>query len=378
LVVEASAAAWVAERPAGPAVAELLEPASARWSEALGRVPHDVYHLPGYAELDAGLSGGTARCLHYRDDGGTVLMPLVLRRIPGTDRVDACSPYGYPGPVSDADPDDSRFWARAGEAINAGLRQAGVVSCFIRLHPLLAPPLPALARHGALVQHCHTVSIDLTRSEDELWAQTRANHRRQINRARRDGIVVCTDGSGRLEEFVQIYHQTMTRVGAGDYYFFDAAYFDDLRRALGDAVRLVSVHAGGTDTPMIGGGLFFEHDGIVQYHLGATRDGHGAQQPTKVMFDDVRRWAKRRGCTSFHLGGGLGGRNDELFHFKAGFSDQHLPFHTWRLVTDRAAYTRLADAAGAPVTAGEPEGTGFFPAYRHTGAPASDPARSTR
>jgi hypothetical protein len=342
--------------------ARLLPAADPAWAAALQHVPHDIYHLPGYAGLDARLLGGTAACAQYTDAEGTLLLPLVLRDVPGSDRVDACSPYGYPGPV--ADTADEGFWRRAVPAVADALRQAGLVSCFVRLHPQLPPPLPALAAAGAVVQHGHTVSIDLTLSEDELWAQTRANHRRQINRARRDGVVVRTDSGGSWNEFVEIYHQTMARVGAGAYYFFDAAYFAGLREALGDALHLISVHDGDPASPMIGGGLFFEHGGIVQYHLGATRDGFGARQPTKVMFDEVRRWAKARGRTDLHLGGGLGGGQDELFHFKAGFSDRHLPFHTWRLVLDEAGYRELAGPA---------EVAGFFPAYRAArgeGAPA--------
>jgi hypothetical protein len=333
--------------------ARLLEPGDPVWATALERVPHDAYHLPGYADLDARRAGGLARCLLYTDAAGTFLLPLVLRGVPGSDRVDACSPYGYPGPVSDTTDED--FWRRAITAGTDALREAGLVSCFVRLHPLLPAPLAVLRESGGLVQHGHTVSIDLGLGEEELWAQTRANHRRQITRARRDGVVVRTDSAGGWDAFVEIYHQTMTRVGASGYYFFDDDYFTGLRVALGEALHLVSVHEGGPDTPMIGGGLFFEQGPIVQYHLGATRDGFGARQPTKVMFDEVRRWAKARGRSEFHLGGGLGGGADDLFHFKSGFSRRHLPFHTWRLVLDGAGYRELG---------GDGDPAGFFPAYR--------------
>ena len=39
------------------------------------------------------------------------------------------------------------------------------------------------------------------------------------------------------------------------------------------------------------------------------------------MLDQVRRDAADLGLERFHLGGGVGGRNDTLFRFKAGFSD---------------------------------------------------------
>jgi hypothetical protein len=81
----------------------------------------------------------------------------------------------------------------------------------------------------------------------------------------------------------------------------------------------------------------------------------------------VRRWAKAGGYASLHLGGGVGGRADSLFHFKAGFGAGRTPFHTWRIVCDPAVY----DALCAPVAPAQDsrqrivdDGTGFFPAYR--------------
>ena len=57
-----------------------------------------------------------------------------------------------------------------------------------------------------------------------------------------------------------------------------------------------------------------------------------------------------------HLGGGVGGAQDSLMHFKAGFSDRRHLFKTWRVVLDEQQYTELSGK--------EPESTGFFPAYR--------------
>src|SRR5687768_14245068 len=85
----------------------LLEPDDRLWTDTLARVRHDVYHLPEYVRIDAGLSGGTPAAFRYAEAGHVLLLPLVLRPVPDTDLRDAISPYGYPGPVSDAGPD---FW----------------------------------------------------------------------------------------------------------------------------------------------------------------------------------------------------------------------------------------------------------------------------
>ncbi|HEU4423560.1 MAG TPA: GNAT family N-acetyltransferase [Pilimelia sp.] len=348
---------------------ELCCPASTRWMAALDRVAHDAYHHPAYVEFDANYCAGRPVGFLYEESGHVFLLPLVLRMIPGTDRCDAVSPYGYPSPISDTQ--DQRLWDAAVDALVRKLGAEGSVSCFVRMHPLLGAQHASLARVGTLAYHGDTVSIDLRRSEEEMWQQVRGNHRRHIHRARRLGRMTAIDDWGFLDDFIDIYHETMRRVGAADYYFFPHSYFAALRDALGECLHLAVVLADGT---AIGGGLFFEEDGIVQYHLGGSRAAYLPEQPSKLLIDDVRRWASARGNTALHLGSGVGGRNNPLFHFKAGFSDARHEFHTWRIVLDPDEYGRLTvtrNPQAASVSAngnananGNGNGNGYFPAYR--------------
>jgi hypothetical protein len=70
------------------------------------------------------------------------------------------------------------------------LRARGIVTVFVRLHPLLDTPLDILARFGTVIRHGETVSMDLTVSVEEMWRQTRSDHRNHINRARRGGLLL--------------------------------------------------------------------------------------------------------------------------------------------------------------------------------------------
>jgi CelD/BcsL family acetyltransferase involved in cellulose biosynthesis len=314
--------------------------------------------------VDAGLAGGTP--VAFVHDGGrhTFLLPLVLRPVPGGGGLDATSPYGYPGLVGDAPLDDEAAWREAVASLQDCLRERAVLACFVRLHPLLPGRLDALARAGTVVQHGHTVSVDLTAPPDLTWARTRSNHRRNIEQARKSGLRVVMDDWSRLPEFVDAYHETMRRVGATESYFFPPAYFESLRKHVPGSLHLAVVDDGGI---LAGGGIFFEQGGIVQYHLGATRSTYLPRQPTKLLFDEVRLWAAGRGNQAFHLGGGVGGRVNPLFHFKAGFSDDRPPFFTWRLVPDPDAYVAVLKAAGRELPLDD---SGWFPAYRGPGAAA--------
>ncbi|WP_430782649.1 GNAT family N-acetyltransferase [Actinoplanes sp. G11-F43] len=334
--------------------AMLLEPAAREWKETLQHVGHDMYHVPDYVVLDARLYGGTPAAFHFEREGRRLLIPLILRDIPDSGLKDAISPYGYPGPVSSSS--DVSFWEAACAALVGVLSDSSVVSAFIRLHPLL--PAPVLTSHGKLVHHGETVSMDLTVSEDEMWKQTRSDHRNHINRAKRSGTEIVFDDWDRLGEWVEVYHDNMRRVGATSYYFFTREHLEALHDAVGDRMHLVVACE---DGEVVGGNTFFSYDGIATGYVSSTRRAP-KRYADELLYDSVRRWCRQRGDRVFHLGGGKGGANDSLFSYKAGFSPSRHPFHTWRVIADPVAYERLvrerrpgADPADLSTT---------FPAYR--------------
>jgi hypothetical protein len=333
---------------------ELVTPESPRWDSILARTAHDFYHLPGYARLSARVQDGEARGLLVSDGRGDLLLPLVLRDIPGGGR-DATSPYGYPGPLTVGS--DPGFLADALRMAGAFLGDEGVVSLFVRFHPLLNPPPGGVE---TIVRHGDTIAIDLHLTEEESLRQTRRNHRVQIDRARKAGHRVILDaGPEHDESFRRLYRETMARLGASPFYFFDDRYFIELRAVLGDHLHLAIVEI---ERETAAAGLFVETQGIVQYHLSGTDERFRREVPTKLMFDEVRRWARERGHRWLHLGGGLGFSEDSLFRFKAGFSSRRCPFHSLRMILRPLEYDRLVTAAGGE--AGTAPSAGFFPAYR--------------
>jgi ribosomal protein S18 acetylase RimI-like enzyme len=350
-------AGLVAKSPSTPMLnGMLLDVDAPEWEAALASAPHDFYHLPAYVAICAVQERARPGALYVAAEGREMVLPLLIRDIPGGG-LDATSPYGYPGPIGVGT--DHPMFLRV--ALAAGLnvlREAGIVSAFVRLHPLLNPVPPEGV--GTLVHHGLTVSVDLTLPTEELWAQMRLNHRRDITRTAKLGYVARMDGDWtRLESFKDVYRATMARRSATQYYFFDDAYFDSLRDALGDRLRLFVVEKDGL---VAAAGLFVETNGIVQYHLSGTSDRFRAVQPTKMMMHFVAIWAKARGNRVLHLGGGLAGDSDSLFQFKSRFSPLRHPFSTLRMVVDEQQYSRLVAARGLQL---EPAArTGYFPLYR--------------
>ena len=336
--------------------AELLGVDASSWASFLGDNRHDFYHLPEYVALCAEQEGGKPTALLASEGGRAMLLPLILRPIPGG-ATDATSPYGYPGPLV-SENGGADFVRKALIGCADLMRANGATSLFVRNHPLLGPPLPDGV--GTVIEGGDTVSVDLTQPSEELWRQTMSGHRSQINRAIRSGRVARFDTDWTaFDDFKDLYRRTMQRVSADSYYFFDDGYFERLRTALGDRLRLCVVIA---DDTVAAAALFVETCGIVQFHLAGSDPAFASEGLTKLMLHHARSWAKERGDVVLHLGGGLGGSNDSLLRFKAGFSSLRHRYQTLRVVLDQVEYDRLVRRRSEDgALALRP---GFFPAYR--------------
>lgn len=346
--------------------AEFISPTDSRWQEFLQEVSHDFYHLPDYVAFAGRHEGGLPSAFMARDGVAGLLIPLLLRMLPETlgapqNWCDASSPYGYPSPLFHPATDT----IQAEQFLRAFIcccQKADIITVFLRFHPLLPCPLGPFADHGTVVQHGRTVWIDLTADKEQLRRQTRENHRRGIARLKQAGFHARIDHWSDRQGFVEAYSATMERLQAHSFYRFTERYFDDLHEALGDNLHLCSVVSPMAE--VAAAGLFTVTDGLVQYHLGGTAGRYLELAPSKLMFDHVRSWAKDAGCKAFHLGGGVGGRDDTLFRFKQGFSNLNSDFHTCRMVMNQVRYSCLSRKFMEDKNGLRCELEEYFPLYR--------------
>jgi hypothetical protein len=354
---------------------EFVEPESPQWTDCLALIRHDVYHLPEYLRFAARMQEpGQPLAFVAQEEGRWFFLPILVRAIPpalvGSQAMllDATSPRGYAGPVVGPveDPAVADFTDRAIEAFTEACRRRNIVTVFVRLHPLLSPTPDILRRAGPVIEHGHSVSIDLGLSPDELWQQTRHNHRRDISKAVRLGYTARIDHDwAAMQAFVSAYEQSMDRLGAEPFWRLSRIYFDELRDSLDGRLHLCIAEVGGE---VAAAALLTEVDGIVEYHLAGTADAHVLASPSKLIVDFARRWAKERGNRYLHLGGSLR-QDDSLSHFKAGFSPLRHPVSSWRLIVDRSAYRSLSNRWQSQEGMSADPVSGYFPAYRKPRSP---------
>src|ERR687887_2429751 len=147
----------------------------------------------------------------------------------------------------------------------------------------------------------------------------------------------------------------MSRLAATDFYFFPDEYWRSLETGLREQIVLVEARDGGE---LAAAALCFATSPWLHYHVSGTSErGRKAGAANLVLFE-VASWGQSRGFDQFHLGGGAGGREDTLFHFKQRFFPAgRREAAIGKLVHDADTYLALAGLSELRLD-------GFFPAYR--------------
>ena len=344
------------------------------WNELVDMAPvSDVYYRPGYARANEAAGHGKAIALVLASNHVRVLVPLLLRPLsdlpfaqdePG---FDAVTPYGYGGllPLSEIDPLAETNVDALLDTLRQWCRDSGVVSCHIRLHPLLEQDqwLGASRFQNQTASLCFralTTGIDLTRwdTSGQRIAGMSDSLRGKLNRARRRlHILVSESGTPMAEAlrlFRQIYEYRISQLNAGPFYYFPKGYYTCLTEGTKLAVALAWL-----DDELVGGGLYLADRQFAHYHLGGTNENGFKFHSSTLLTNAGAQWARERGCRVLHLGGG----SDGLWRYKKSYGGPLYRFYTLDVIADQSRYRNLLDRR-AIATALPPPRQGFFPQYR--------------
>ena len=340
---------------------------SSRWQEILDKIGiYDCYHLPSYHRVAELHGEGEAVLLAFENSDCAIAFPMLIRNIelPGivsaSDGVkDVSSVYGYPGPVASSTPISPETAQQFYQAMQDYFEHNSIVCAFSRLNPIIQNP-HIMEGYGETLEMGSTFSIDLTIPPEAQYRQYRQTHRKQVRRLREKGFTSSLSDMKYLNDFLRIYRETMDRNEADEYYYFNAAYFENLMEKMPGVAQLFLCWHGGEPVSAM---IAFACKGIVQGHLGGTLSQYMAGAPMKMVYDAVRLWGNEIGAHTFHFGGGKGGQKDSLYAYKQGFTEREHTFRVWRHTVDQNLcqdlYSQLCQTTGIT-----PENE-YFPSYRN-------------
>lgn len=336
--------------------------ASAEWDKIVKSFDqYDVYNLSGYSKSFKIHGDGEPKLLYYEDDnirGFNVVMkrdiaddPHFEGKIPKGKWFDLVTPYGYGGWIIEGSGDKTPLF----EEYKKLCRDSNIICEFVRFHPVLnnykyVEDLYQTEKLG------HTIAMDIT-SPDVIWSNLTSKNRNMIRKAEKSNIeIVVGNDEDSYRDFRQMYDETMVKNGADEYYFFDEKYYDGLRTDLADNALVFSAIYNGIN---ISSAIVTFANGRLNYHLSGSVYEYRNLAPSNLLLYRAAVWGSEHGMKTFHLGGGIGSQEDNLFKFKKAFYRGELKqFVIGKIIFDKEVYDTLCE-----MRKGDAESS-FFPEYR--------------
>ena len=330
------------------------------WDALVGRSDfRDCYYYFDYHKILAS-EQEIPVLFHYKKENSGIILPLLLMDIPNTEYKDATSIWGYTGPLTYGKAAELNLTEFRME-LSQFFKEYKLVSVFCRLHPYLLYQPAILKGLGKVEEMGKIVNIDIGQSTEQQLATYSSRHRTYINKARRIYNIRKVGNEKDLDVFVDLYYETMKRLEADSRYFFERSYFKEVWRSTSfeTTVLLAEEPENGK---VVCGAMFITSGNIIQYHHSGTDSDFTKLHPVKLLIDEMRRIGTDQGLKFFNLGGGLGGSEDSLFHFKAKFSKDYRDFLVWKYIVNPEVYCQLSGCD--PTHRNLYAEKGFFPSYR--------------
>jgi len=317
---------------------------------------HEIYQTWLYHSLN---KEGEPLLFVYKEGTLFIALPLIKREISESPYYDLTSVYGYCGPISNID------FSQVSEVTSQNFKTAFTnfmeeehcICVFSRLHPFLNQQ-NLLQNIGGLKENGKTIYIDLTHSVQHQINKYEKRLSRQIRSLRKKGYHVKeATTQEEIKKFTEMYCENMDRLNASPHYYFDEQYFTNLLSTHKQENKLLLIYNG---PQLICGALVLLSNNIIRNHLSATAAQYLNESPSKLLTDEISMMGRRLGKKIFHLGGGLGGREDSLYKFKSYFSDLQIEDRVWCYINNTNAYQELVTQAERNVDLN----SDHFPLYR--------------
>ena len=333
---------------------------STEWDETVKSfAEYDVYYLSGYVKAFQIHGDGDPQLLYYEADGLKAIYVYMKRKTAIEGYYDSVTPYGYGGVLFDGDTSETNlqaFW----NAYVEKMKEEGIVDNFVRYHPVLANAVP-MKQISTVIDLGKTIAFDLT-SPDVIWENIISKNRNMIRKAEKNGITIeHGKGMDLLDKFTEIYNATMDKDHAEEYYYFKRPFYESIDRDLLDNYEMFYAMYEGR---LIAMSIMIFANGRLNYHLSGSDIEYRNLAPSNLLLYKAALWGNEQGCKTFHLGGGVGSGEDNLYKFKAAFNkNSDYQFSIGKEIFDQEKYDQLVAIRAQQDPDFNPESK-FFPLYR--------------
>ena len=304
----------------------------------------DVYYLFEYANSFSIHGDGEPLLLYFEENNKRMCYQIIKRNLSKDSRFegliedkyhDITITYGYGGPLTDGNfnKDEQELYLND---LNNYCKENNIVSLFFRFHPLLENH--KLIEDVTTIQYVHDTIVMNTESEEVINANLDSKNRNMIRKAIKNNVTIEIKPISEYKEFMNIYNQTMQRLEAAGYYFFDDPYYESLNEMKDNACIFYAMY----ENKVIAASIILYNDKYMHYHLSGSLLEYRNLPATSLILYEAAKWGAKKGIKEFHLGGGLGKEEDSLYKFKKAFNKNgSIPFYIGCNIFDQEAYDYL-------------------------------------
>lgn len=297
----------------------------------------DVYYLCGYIKAFHIHGDGEPHLLYYEAKGLKAIYVYMKRKTAIDGYYDSVTPYGYGGVLYEGDTSEENlrlFW----DEYTAKMKEEGIVDNFVRYHPVLrnAEPMKTVSN---VIDLGKTIAFDLI-SPDVIWENIISKNRNMIRKAEKNGIVIRHGkGMDLLMDFKRIYNATMDKDHAEEYYYFEDAFYESIDKDLNNNYEVFYAVLNGQIVAM---SIMLFANKQMHYHLSGSLIEYRNLAPSNLLLYKAALWGYEQGFKTFHLGGGVGSGEDNLYKFKAAFNrHSDYQFSIGKEIFDQGKYDEL-------------------------------------
>lgn len=330
------------------------------WDEVVRSfAEYDVYYLNGYVRAFQIHGDGEPQLLYYEEEGLRAIYVYMKRKTAIEGVYDSITPYGYGGVLFEGDSCDANlkaFW----EAYVEKMKDLNIVDNFVRYHPVLANAVP-MKEVSDVIDLGKTVAFHLD-SPEVIWENIIPKNRNMIRKAEKNGIEIHHAHDMELfKDFIRIYNATMDKDNAEEYYYFGEEFYKSIHEDLDGNYEMFYATL---DGQIIAMSIMLFANKQMHYHLSGSMMEYRNLAPSNLLLYKAALWGCEQGYKTFHLGGGVGSGEDNLYKFKAAFNRKSdYQFSIAKMVFDQEKYDALVEERAAR----DPEfdkDSKFFPVYR--------------
>lgn len=298
---------------------------------------YDVYYLSGYVKAFQIHGDGLPQLLFYENVGLRAMYVYMKRKTFVADIYDSITPYGYGGFIFEGDASDEKiklFWDRYINEMN----EQNIIDNFVRYHPVLSNAIP-MKEISNVIDLGKTIAMDLS-SPEIIWENIHSKNRNMIRKAEKNGVeILHGKGMELFDKFIEIYNATMDKDNADGYYYFSRNFYESIHNDLHDNYEMF--YAVYEDKIIAMSIMIFAND-KMSYHLSGSDIEYRNLAPSNLLLYKAALWGYEQGFKTFHLGGGVGSGEDNLYKFKAAFNkNSNYQFSIGKQIFDKGKYDEL-------------------------------------